>query len=523
MKNRKDKMIRLVGIFLVCIILLGISEPQAVSYGKTKITKYNKIKYGEIKYNINLRKKPSTESEIITGIEAKRIVKLTGYTRMKNKKWYFAKYKSHRGFIRSDLLKIIDKPKKKRIKTFREKMRERGFTDSYIDRLIPLHKKFPKWQFIAEKVDYTWEALVAKESERVGNNLVDTSAPEAYRLFNEKSYDFKKNRYKRFDGRWYATTEDVQRYYLDPRNFLNDKHIFQFMSHHYTADTFNTDTIRITVAESFLDTEEYQNIITKAGLESMVNPNVIAAMIIMEQGRRGKSPLISGKVKKYEGLYNFFNIGAYHSKGMTAVTRGLWWAKGEDKDITTFLRPWNTKQKSISGGAMYYGEKYIKNNQINYYTKKFNVLNGLSKVATHEYMTNVQGAVGEGNIIAKSLQKFNNLPLIFHIPIYEAMPESPVSEPNKIGNNDNYLGALEVKGFKLEHNFDPKINDYRVNVPADTKEVNVVATPHNEDSKVAGADKVVLKGSGNEKTVNIKVTSSSGLERTYTLKIVRNK
>ena len=103
------------------------------------------------------------------------------------------------------------------------------------------------------------------------------------------------------------------------------------------------------------------------------------------------------------------------------------------------------------------------------------------------------------------------------------MPESPVSEPNKIGNNDNYLGALEVKGFKLEHNFDPKINDYRVNVPADTKEVNVVATPHNEDSKVAGADKVVLKGSGNEKTVNIKVTSSSGLERTYTLKIVRNK
>ena len=194
---------------------------------------------------------------------------------MKNKKWYFAKYKSHRGFIRSDLLKIIDKPKKKRIKTFREKMRERGFMDSYIDRLIPLHKKFPKWQFIAEKVDYTWEALVAKESERVGNNLVDTSAPEAYRLFNEKSYDFKKNRYKRFDGRWYATTEDVQRYYLDPRNFLNDKHIFQFMSHHYTADTFNTDTIRITVAESFLDTEEYQNIITKAGLESMVNPNEI--------------------------------------------------------------------------------------------------------------------------------------------------------------------------------------------------------------------------------------------------------
>ena len=165
----------------------------------------------------------------------------------------------------------------------------------------------------------------------------------------------------------------------------------------------------------------YSTLINDAGKASKVNPNVLAAMIIQEQGWNGSS-LVSGTYKGYKGYYNFFNIGAYTTSSMNAVQRGLWYAKGSGKGATSYSRPWNTPYKSIKGGAQFYYEEYVSNNQDSYYSKKFNVYNGLSKVATHQYMTFVAAAASEGSIVKKAYASNSNYPVVFEIPVYNNMP-----------------------------------------------------------------------------------------------------
>ena len=56
-----------------------------------------------------------------------------------------------------------------------------------------------------------------------------------------------------------------------------------------------------------------------AASKSGVNPYVLAAMILQEQGTNGTGKCISGTVAGYQGYYNFFNIEAYQSGSMDAT------------------------------------------------------------------------------------------------------------------------------------------------------------------------------------------------------------
>ena len=71
----------------------------------------------------------------------------------------------------------------------------------------------------------------------------------------------------------------------------------------------------------------------------------------------------------------------------------------------------------------------MSNNQYTYYTKKFNVKNGLSHVATHQYMTNVAAAAGEGSIVKSAFNSNSNYPVTFNIPVYDDMPATACQLP----------------------------------------------------------------------------------------------
>ncbi len=133
----------------------------------------------------------------------------------------------------------------------------------------------------------------------------------------------------------------------------------------------------------------YVDIIMDAAAQSGVSPYIIASMILVEQGKQGTGRSISGTVSGYTGYYNFFNIEAYQSGSMSAVERGLWWASHSG----SYGRPWNTREKSILGGAKWYAENYLNRGQDTLYLKKFNVQG--SSPYTHQYMTNVQAAASE--------------------------------------------------------------------------------------------------------------------------------
>ncbi len=83
--------------------------------------------------------------------------------------------------------------------------------------------------------------------------------------------------------------------------------------------------------------------IMNAATQSGVNPYVLAAMIIQEQGSAGTGKSISGTESGYAGFYNFFNIEAYQSGNMTAVQRGLWWAS----QAGNYERPWNRRKNQF--------------------------------------------------------------------------------------------------------------------------------------------------------------------------------
>lgn len=165
----------------------------------------------------------------------------------------------------------------------------------------------------------------------------------------------------------------------------------------------------------------YVDMIMDAAKTSGVNPYVLSAMLIQEQGYKGTSGLISGA----GGIYNFFNIEAYQSGNQSATERGLAWAGSGD----TYLRPWNTKAKAIIGGALYYGTNYAKAGQNSFYLKKFNVLG--DNRYKHQYMTNIEGAKNEGAMLARAYsEEDKNGVFTFYIPVYRDMPDIPAAMPD---------------------------------------------------------------------------------------------
>ncbi|MBR3645186.1 MAG: Ig-like domain-containing protein, partial [Lachnospiraceae bacterium] len=169
-----------------------------------------------------------------------------------------------------------------------------------------------------------------------------------------------------------------------------------------------------------------------AAKKSNVSPYFLASKSVLEVGKSsynstlypgvGAGNSVNGKNASYPGIFNFYNIGA--SDGAGAVERGLKWASdpGNEK---TYMRAWNTPGKSIEGGALYIGEKYINGGQDTTYFQRFNVKNDISHAPyTHQYMTSIYGNAAESYSTMKAYQSIGIMSTAktFVIPVYDNMP-----------------------------------------------------------------------------------------------------
>ena len=390
------------------------SEPVTFQLGTT--TAYD---------GLNVRKGPGTGYERLTTLPGGTSVTITGSAKDSGGKvWYKYQYSaSQDGYMCSDYVTVKTVTSDSQFEAY---MTAQGFPESYKPGLRMLHAAHPQWVFKADKLGYSWSSALSKETAKPGTNLVSSSSPVSYRSTAAGAYNASNNTWTRYDGSWYAASEKVVAYYMDPRNFLSENGIYQFMTHRYDSATQNESTVAAVISGSFMQGSNpgggyssYSSLINEAGKSTGVNPNVLAAMIIQEQGWSGSS-LVSGTYPGYQGYYNFFNIGAYTTDTMNAIQRGLWYASRQG---------WNTPYKSIVGGAEFYADEYVSNNQDTYYTKKFNVKNGLSHVATHQYMTNVAAAAGEGSIVKSAFNSNSNYPVTFNIPVYADMPATACQLP----------------------------------------------------------------------------------------------
>lgn len=372
--------------------------------------------------------------------------------------------------------------------TVEDNLRAQGFSESYIEDLAALQKAHPNWKFVAFKTGIDFDDAVKGE-------LAGT-----------------------------PTTETNLRAYLDPRNWLNEKYIFQFESikksdavqsvssvnailkNTWMANSkinyFDTQGISKTVTE----VNTYADAMIKASNYTNMSANYIAAKIRQENGGATYSATaVCGTRPPFQGIFNYFNIGAY-----TTAMDGLAWAAGflkankdtvlydstnataspivtvsngqrmtyvkedgeyyrvtlynelgngkyENKETgyilksdvnTTYMgnygRPWTDPNKAI-----YYGAKYIANGYLTYqytmYLQKFNVNAQSGNLYRHEYMTNVSGAASEGYHLYSG---YSNAGLLnsahtFYIPVFNNMPNdnSDITTTAPATTTKNYTPA----------------------------------------------------------------------------------
>lgn len=306
-----------------------------------------------------------------------------------------------------------------------------AFPESYKPYLRELHEKYPDWVFEAFETGLDWQTVI--DNEFGVKNLISSSAASS----NLKSrlpehYNSSTNIFIQMDSGFVVANRLAVEYFMDPRNFLSEDEIFQFERLDF-SDSLTISDVESVLKGSFMadknityyDTDgklvetdkKYSTVIYEAGKAYNINPCYLASKIRNEVGADG-SGSVSGTNAVYPGIYNFYNIGA--TDGTGAIVRGLKWAS----EGSTYGRPWNTPEKSIMGGAQYLAASYIAVGQFTGYLQKFNVNPKSTKALySHQYMTNVTGALSQGYTVYNAYAKVGSLyqKHVFSIPIYKNM------------------------------------------------------------------------------------------------------
>lgn len=442
-------------------------------------------------------------------------------------KWYKIRFskndKEREGYVRSDLVTIVNKNYSNQVsdEDFEKQIAE--FPDDYKASFRALHEKYPNWQFVPVKTNLEWKDVVANES-KVGRNLVAKTSIASWKSTEPQAYNWATNSWYGFDGgSWAAASTELIKYYLDPRNFLDDSGIFQFETLEY-QDYHNVDGVKNALAGSFMEgnfndtdgqTRSYADVFLEAGKAYGINPYHLASKAIQEQGVLGKSQSISGNVSGLENLFNYFNIGAYAANGRTATINGLYYAAGSEDG---YLRPWNSRYRSIMGSSKYIADKYVAVGQNTLYFQKFNVVNSKSGIYSHQYMSNVVAASYESARIRKAYSDLNTK-LVFRVPVYNNMPVAKCTKPTSDSNPNTYLKNLWVEGYSFTTEFSSVNSTYYLTVENDVTSVNIGAEAVSGSSSVGGTGVYTLNSGENR--IQVVCKSQSGSTKGYTIVINR--
>ena len=438
-------------------------------------------------------------------------------------KWYRIKFskndKEKEGYVRSDLVTIVNTNYNTQSSDadFEEQIKE--FPDDYKAQLRALHEKYPNWQFEAVKTGLEWSDVVKNES-KVGRNLVAKTSIASWKSTEPQAYNWASNTWYGFDGgSWAAASTELIQYYLDPRNFLDDSGIFQFETLEF-KDYQNVDGVKNALAGTFMagdysdtdgETRSYASTFFEAGQNYGINPYHLASRAVQEQGVLGRSQSIAGNVSGLENLFNYFNIGAFAANGNSATINGLYYAAGADEN---YLRPWNSRYKSINGSAKYIADKYVSLGQNTLYFQKFNVVNSKHGIYSHQYMSNIVAASYESARLKKAYSDLNTK-LIFRIPVYNNMPSAKCVKPTSDSNPNTYLSKLWVDGYSFTTEFSSVNSTYYLTVGSDVESVNIGAEAVSSSSSVGGTGTYTLNSGENR--IQVVCKAQNGATKGYTI------
>ncbi len=358
-----------------------------------------------------------------------------------------------------------------------------AFPADYQSALNALHHAHPNWIFKPVYVGDTFDYAVGQQMAVASRALVSTYYNECFRSMLDRDYNWQTNTWKAWEPGWAGASEETVRYYMDPRNFLNENDIFMFESLTYEKYQ-EEDVVEAALANTFMSNanvpgEEYTYawLFCWIGEKYNINPVALASRVRQEQGA-GTSDLISGKYSGYEGLYNYFNIQATGSTKDEIIKNGL----KEAKTGSTIMMPdgtvssgaWDTPSKAVIGGSLKFANLYILKNQNTLYAQKFDYDGKYNGKYWHQYMTNIMAPYSEGNQVRRSYSKSGQLEnsFVFLIPVYDERPtESP--KPQERKNQNSCLKSLTVNDQEVITAFDKTQKDFYYSVGEKTVYANV--------------------------------------------------
>jgi len=438
------------------------------------------------------------------------------------KDWYKITYGSVSGYVCSlyATIKEIEEINPEDYAEYSDYLKELGFPDTYIPYLIELHKVRPNWLYKVMEVDFDFDYVVSKEHTSNGRSLIEdyNRTIDGYKSLESWSYSyltdiFNTNFYGGGD-RWYAASKETIAYYMDPRNFINEKQVFMFESQSYNSELHSKTGIEKMLKGTFMestlaDTENnktYVDAFLDAAVGNNISPYVLISRVIQEVGNKG-STIVSGSVSGYEGYYNFYNINAAGDTAAETIANGLAKAKKEG---------WTTPYKAIVGGASFIKGNYLAVGQDTLYLNKWDLIG--PDYFNHQYMQNIEAPAHESIKTYNAYKSMNLLDneLVFTIPVFKNMPNK-TSLPHS-GNPNNYLTSLSINGNYLFKTATTE-TEFEQNLSMTTTSIEIAATKVSSKAKINGLGSISLTGS--EQLIPITVTAENGDIRTYNIKITR--
>lgn len=323
----------------------------------------------------------------------------------------------------------------------------RAFPESYQKKLAYLKYNHPNWQFKAYYTGIDWNELTSSSAENqcLKNTMYKSALVDPLTLCVCG---------RNGDPGYYCASAKMVNYYLDPRNFMDESMVFQFL------DLANGDGVtRAVVASATANTYLYQYVddIMVAASEAGINPLHIVATIFQELGRTGTPRAISGTVPGYEGLYNFYNYGATDGNG--AVERGL---------AEAGRQGWTSPRYALIDGAKKVLKNgYISAGQTTKYFYKFDVVGNeiltesmgqrtyaLKYFYGHQYMTNLRDPSSQAGSLYDIYAdgEILNEQLTFLIPVYNNMPDATIPVPTSLTANQQslyYINSMKIGGINF--------------------------------------------------------------------------
>jgi beta-N-acetylglucosaminidase len=222
---------------------------------------------------------------------------------------------------------------------FEAKLDAQGFPESYKRKLRALHNAYPSWIFESLLTGLDWidsvnheqpSSYVDGSNEALRETYTDARNDGVSCKDGSGSYCLKEG------NNWYLANTQTTAYYLDPRNFLTDRYILMFEKLAFSP-VHNEKVIQTLLNSTFmqgmsaLDNQTYASIFVEAGQAANVSAIYLASLAIQESGTNGSMATTGEQFTyngvTYQGLFNFFNIGASSSE-TSPIRAGLVWANG---------------------------------------------------------------------------------------------------------------------------------------------------------------------------------------------------